>query len=659
MPAISGYAKIILMRPTTTRHYILLALILAGFGLRLYRLGAESLWYDETVSAYLAAQSGPDLIGHTARDIHPPGYYLLLHGWAGLAGAGEFALAFFSLIFGLLLIPAIYRLAVDLTHRPALARWAALLATTSPYHLWYTQEVRMYTLGAFLGLAATWCLLRAGRAGRWYWAGYVLCAALGMYTLYYFAFLLVAVNIAVLLARPRRRPGLMAANAAVLLLYLPWLPVAWRQAIEPPVPPWRSPQPLAAILLESWSALAFGQSATPAAIWPWLVFTLLLYILGLIALHRLSRPSAPFLLAYTFGPLLIIILLSSITPLYHVRYLFIYAPAFYIILGAGLAWLAGRFHRGVALGAAALLLGVSGWAIYRFHADPHYRPDDFRSAVQFIDAHWQPGDALMTNAGYVYPAFVYYTRLAGLSRARLAPYPTPTLDEPLLLQTGSVAGSPQLGWGDPRADFYAMDPAETIAALEQMAQDYHRLWLLRAYDTVTDPQGLIRAWLAGHTIPLEDQVFSGESNIRVQGFLLARPLELNGQTVHFAGGLALAGWRLPEQTWRPGQTIPVQLGWLAAAPPQVDYKTSLKLWTPQGHLAAQGRDTWPAGRLYRATAWPLDRVIYQADRLQLPFDLPPGQYWLNVELYHPDTGQPLARLDGADPVVTLGAIVVE
>ena len=41
----------------------------------------------------------------------------------------------------------------------------------------------------------------------------------------------------------------------------------------------------------------------------------------------------------TFGPLALILLISTLTPLYHVRYLFTYSPAFYILVAAGLVWL--------------------------------------------------------------------------------------------------------------------------------------------------------------------------------------------------------------------------------------------------------------------------------------------------------------------------------
>jgi uncharacterized membrane protein len=691
------------------RTYLLLLLILlAGFALRLYRLGAESLWYDETVSAFLASESVPDLIGHTARDIHPPGYYFLLHFWTLVAGPSEFALAYLSLSFGVLLIPLTYLLSRRLADTST-AMWAALLVAFSPYHVWYAQEVRMYTLGAVLGLITAYCGLRIvasnlnapgamgfrpfvftqGKSGSHLlpWLGYIVSTALGLYTLYYFAFLLIALNAVFLLytLHPNLNRGalrsLVLANGLVVLVYLPWLPIAWRQATEPPVSPWRTFEGFTprSVMTESWSALSLGQSVEPAAVWPLLLLTLALFILGLLYLNHLanlltlqppnlpfSRSPALFLLTYTFGPLLLIYLISFITPLYHVRYLFTYSPAFYIILGAGFAWLIERRWVWLAITAAGLFLAACVFSLYEYHFDPRYRADDYRAAVAFIQRHWQPGDVLMVNAGYVYPAFLYYTDLINLQRQRLVPYQPPAdTSQPLLLQTGSVDGSPQLGWGDPRSDFYAMSAEETVAALEAAAQDFSRLWLLRAYDTVTDPTGLIRAWLAEHTIPVEDEPFSGESNIRAQGFLLPGATSFpevhnfqEANRVEFEDGLALAGWSMPEQTWRPGQTIHLKLWWLATRPPSVDYKMSLKLWTATAQLAAQGQDTWPVGRLYRATTWPIGQPVYQADQLILPPDLPPGQYWLNVELYHPETGQPLPRLDGDDPVVTLGTVVI-
>ncbi len=48
------------------------------------------------------------------------------------------------------------------------------------------------------------------------------------------------------------------------------------------------------------------------------------------------------------------------------------------------------------------------------------------------------------------------------------------------------------------------------------------MWVYRIYDTVTDPSGFVRTWLEAHGQKFEDQVFTGESQLRVQGYLTGR-----------------------------------------------------------------------------------------------------------------------------------------
>ena len=240
--------------------------------------------------------------------------------------------------------------------------------------------------------------------------------------LYYFAFLLVALDLSVagwLVVRRRFRPlrTWLLAQLGVLLLYLPWLPIAWRQATDPPVPPWRSFIPLDRVAVEAWTALALGQSVQPDQVWPALVVAGILLGLGTsISAYQMSNvksqisnlqpPTSNLLLAtYTFAPLALIYLVSLVTPLYHVRYLFTYAPPFYILLGAGLAWLTRRAWPLAAL-AALVVLGGSAFSIRELHTNPRYAADDWRAAVDFIAERWRPGDVLLVNAGYAYTGFV-------------------------------------------------------------------------------------------------------------------------------------------------------------------------------------------------------------------------------------------------------------
>ncbi|MFQ5610655.1 MAG: glycosyltransferase family 39 protein [Anaerolineae bacterium] len=662
---------------------LLLLLIGAGFALRLYNLGGQSLWYDETVSAFLARQPVLDLIAHTARDIHPPGYYLLLRGWVQLVGHTEFALAFFSLGWGVVLIALSYRLA-RLVLGPGVARWTAALVAISPYNIWYSQEVRMYTLGAALGVLAAYFLLRASTsaasaapaARRRFWIGYALVAAAGLYALYYFAFLLIALNlftgVYLLSQRASRRDVLPWALAqfAVVVLYVPWLPTAWRQATNPPVPPWRSFIPPGRVLVESWTALSLGESVQPGQVWPILLIFLTLFATGILATRRLRLAAAnpglrlplwPLLVLYTFGSLLLIYGLSVLTPLYHVRYVFTFSPAFYILVAAGLVWMLAR-ARLVAVAFSLAILAGAIFSLRELHANPRYAADDFRAAVQLIEGRWQPGDVILVNAGYAYTALDYYFNGPLAGRLRLTDFSPAEgrMQAPLVLQAGTVNGPPTLGFGDPAADFYPMSEAQTIAALEAVAEHYHRIWLLRAYDTVTDPNGIIRAWLREESArQFEDQVFTGTSNIRVQGFLTrASSTPSVTDEIPFENGLQLAGYTPPPAQGEPGQPLRVVLWWLPTAPLETDYAVSLKLWNAADELAAQA-DEWPLGNLYFTSAWEPGQVVRHPMRLALPADLPVGRYRLDAEIYNPATVRPLERLDGKGHVVTLGEVTVQ
>jgi hypothetical protein len=491
----------------------------------------------------------------------------------------------------------------------------------------------------------------------------------------------------------------LLAQALVLVLYLPWLPIAWRQATHPPVPPWRGLIPLPDGLLEAWTALSLGQSVQPGQVWPVLAVTGILFLLGLQS--SISKPAGPLwgsasqqtrtsplgiskspisylpspilLAAYTFGPLALIYLASLAVPLYHVRYLFTYAPPFTILLASGLAWLARRARPLAALAALALLAG-SAFSIRELHTNPRYAADDFRSAVRFIAARWRPGDAILVNAGYAYTGFLYYYDGPVAGRMRLTAYQPPAdpattpSEYPLLLQSGSIGGDPNLGWGDPDSDFYAASQAETAAALTRVAQRFPRLWMLRIYDTVTDPQGFIRDWLAANTTPFEDQGFSGEAFMRVQGFMTSyQPPPPPGTGVTLEGGMTLLGWQAASSA-PSGAPLDVVLWWQADLPPDqrvsTPYAVSLKLWAMPGPagpsqptLAAQ-QDEWPLGSLLFTPAWPAAHPIRHPMRLWLPADLPPGQYSLDVDMYDPSTVQPLPRRDGQGHTVHLGVVAV-
>ncbi|MDP2727650.1 MAG: glycosyltransferase family 39 protein, partial [Dehalococcoidia bacterium] len=207
--------------------------LLVAFGLRAYRLGWQSLWYDEGNSALMAGRNLPQIIAGAAGDIHPPLYYILLSWWSNLAGTGEFSLRFLSLAFGLLLVAVVYKLGQKL-FAPQAGLAAAAIAAVSPFLVYYSQEARMYMLGSFLCALSGLFFLKALAKDR-YWAAYALTAVAALYTQYFTFGVILALNVFFAFAVMwRSGRGLwarwLAANVAVAFFYLPWLPALVNQA---------------------------------------------------------------------------------------------------------------------------------------------------------------------------------------------------------------------------------------------------------------------------------------------------------------------------------------------------------------------------------------------------------------------------------------------
>lgn len=598
---------------------------------------------------YLAQQDFAELTRHTAADIHPPLYYYLLHFWGQIAGWSEFAMAFISLFFGVLLIALIYHVAREwFNHRVAIL--AAFLATISPYNLWYSQEVRMYTLGTMLGLASVYFFVRLFSRrppilSRDFFA-YAVISALGIYTLYYFAFLLVFENIVALVwvsrseieSRKSKIGIWLSSQLAIFALYLPWSFIAIRQAIEPPVPPWRSFTALTQVVYESFSALTLGQSIDPIIAAPVVILAGLIILVALKQNDQRSVVGGPFLLGYTFVPLALIFALSMWKPLYHVRYVFTYSPAFYILLALGFSRLTGYASRIL----LALFIVASAFSAHQFWYDPRYAKDDLRGAVNYIEEHWRPGDAVLINAGYTYTAFMVYFDQPIAWRGRLIDYTQ--RDGAVVAQTGSIGGEPNLGWGDPRSDFYPTTVDETRAALDLLFAAHPRVWMLRLYDTVVDPDGIIRDYLATRGRIIDDQGFAGESFARVQGYLTTRapipalPATITRRDVVFGNRITLLGIEPSSLTVHAGTAIDLNLYWQAQEPTNIDNRLFVGLYADDGTLVAS-TDEIPIGNAWGTSRWTPGEILRDPVRVPVPAHIAPGNYELRASLYNPLTNE--------------------
>ena len=82
------------------RLALAVVLLLAAL-LRLYGLGFESLWVDETISVRFANLGASEIVEESKTDNNFPTYYLLLHYWVALFSESEFAVRLPSAVIGI------------------------------------------------------------------------------------------------------------------------------------------------------------------------------------------------------------------------------------------------------------------------------------------------------------------------------------------------------------------------------------------------------------------------------------------------------------------------------------------------------------------------------------------------------------------------------
>lgn len=154
------------------------AILLLALALRLVSLN-QSFWLDEAAQAVISTKNIFKV--DFSSDFQPPFFYLITHFWQKLGLPQEFFLRLVSLIFGILTIYLTYLLTKRLFNEKV-ALLSTLFLSTAPFHIYYSQEYRMYSLLTLLVLLS-WYFFWQKK-----WLNYILVSILAIFT-HYFAFL--------------------------------------------------------------------------------------------------------------------------------------------------------------------------------------------------------------------------------------------------------------------------------------------------------------------------------------------------------------------------------------------------------------------------------------------------------------------------------------
>jgi mannosyltransferase len=666
---------------------LLLAILLLASFLRFYRLDAQSFWNDEGNSARIAERPLDLILEGAAGDIHPPGYYLLLHGWRALFGQNEFALRSLSVVAGVALVAFTYLLGRRLFGKST-GLIAAFLGAISPLAIYYSQEARMYALLAALSAASTYLLLRLLPILRSPFsnlhspssvlhspssvlhspssilhspsptlAAYILTSAAGLYTQYAFPFVLLVHNVMFALwwlAVARRSAGRWrwlllwaGAQTAVAVLYLPWLRTALQSVIG-----WSSAgrtYELGPALLDVFHVLSVGitlpiEQATAA-----LVGTGLLLLVGLwpaLPIPSVAEGSPAggarridyvgwFGVASTAVYLLLPIALIFAFDLYKpawLKFLVVVLPPFHVLVAHGIDNLAGLL-----LYASRITHHASRITYYVLRVFSRLSLLAILAALLLPSLH---------NL-YLNPAYARddYRQLAADVATLARPGDGVILNAPNQWEVFTYYYPDQ----DVHPAPYRPKPDKVESFLAPLIERYRRLFVLYWGDAESDPQRLIETWLAAHAYKVGDRWYG---RVRLATYGVAPLPETPAVTLdaRFGEHIHLRGYTLAGDGFAPGDVLPVTIFWEAQAPVAERYKVTVQLLDDAGQLVAQ-HDAEPGDGLMPTTTWDPDQILADRYGVPLPGDLPPGRYTLIVGLYHVVTGERLLTAADGDHVV--------
>jgi hypothetical protein len=586
----------------------MVAILLFASAVYLTDLNHVSFWEDESWMAEAIKGDLPAVWTFAAeRGLHPPLYFYVGWLYTRLTGDGELAMRWLSGLCGLIGIAWTYRLGATWFGRKA-GLYAALLTAGSLFLIYFARLSRQYTLFFALAPALLWVYtrwaasLKANRTPSsakspanlgWFFIIVVQVALL--YTHYYGIWtMLVLALYGYFTLRRRDWYWLMGALIISGLLFLPWVPAILYQLSHASRGLGYATRDLGYAIRAYLDRVFNGNYLLGAA----------LMLLGLYALWRGRKSrSGVLLMLWLTVPLGLSLLLNLRFPWFIERNMIFTLAGMSILFGAGLAWVSQhRAGKLIAPIAAVAFVGLGLTQYETFWGDALHTPD-WRGMARAIAQDSRPDDTFMIY-GEPY-SMTYY-----LSRDMNAPVRILSLDQWL-----EHHNKPQRIW--------LMDAN----------------WAVRfeAIDALPKDAVMTRRYVLG---------------VLVTEFYQRPPSEA---VTLFGGQIALG---FPETTIQthPGSSIHLDLWWRAAKQPDKDYSVGVYLVAADGRVVAQQDGGFDRGQI-PAPALPQDKWTPDARTLNVPADLPAGDYTLTAAVYDWRSGERLkpdnGRADGSFPFASV------
>ena len=367
---------------TKTGYFILAILILAG-SFRFYKIDYQSLWADELHSIISTApeKSVNSIIEYCKSD-QPPVSFLYLHAVFKVFPYNEFVGRMACAVIGLISIIVMYFLGKEAKSKEV-GILAAFLTSINFFHLYYSQELRFYTMTFFLSALSYLFFIKAYKqfSVLWY-LFYVVSTILLLYTHYFglFVFGAQAVAFVWLVVKEKRYwlfPYGVGAGLLTCLAYIPWMTTLLNDLTIPVENSWiKPPSP---VFVAEYFYDYTGKDAFATVVF---VVFIYLFVKGMIE-DKAARGIYLILVLWIALCYLVPYVRSlTSTPILHSRYTIIVLPAWLLVFALGWERITNMRTKTV----LAAMLFVSFLINLQFFKKYYTQisKDQFRECAQFV-----------------------------------------------------------------------------------------------------------------------------------------------------------------------------------------------------------------------------------------------------------------------------------
>src|SRR3989344_3625352 len=358
---------------------LIFLILVLSLGLRLTGLN-QSFWLDEAAQLIESTRPLSEQF-KIAGDFQPPLFHVLLHFWLWF-GKSEIWVRLLPLVLGLISIYLLYLIAQKLVNQ-RVALISSLLLAISPFHIWYSQEVRPYMLAVVLGSAATYFLLKRN------WVKYTVAAILLIYSMYLTPFLVLTHGVYVWIWQREQFKRWLISLLVISLSFIPWIPSFWQQlgigsSLRFTLPGWS--EAVSTTIYKSlpliFAKFTLGR-ITFANKWFYggLVSGLFIFF-GILFAGGYKKFKSEISQVGLLGvlPILLAFGAAFFLPILAPQRVLFSLPFFYVLWSIGLVSRPRLKQVGL-----TILIGVSLYSWYLYHSRPEFQREQWRQAVSYVE----------------------------------------------------------------------------------------------------------------------------------------------------------------------------------------------------------------------------------------------------------------------------------